>query len=298
MHLILGASGQLGSRVARRLLSEGEPVRAVSREPARLTDLVERGAEAVPGDLLESAWIPSSLAGVRTLLLASHGLVPPSRRNHPEAVDGAGTRRMVDAAVEAGVERVVFISSAGAEAPDGTFVRLKAETEAHLRRKSTENGLRHTIFRPTVFMENHALLLMGEPLRDTGTVSFFGRGETPLNWISTEDLADRVVEALRDPGAPDTVVEAGGPQVLTRRQALQILEEALGRKAKRRHLPLGVVRAVKGVAGPFHPGLRCLLELVVAEEAHPDRQPVAPERFHWIGSTPLQEVAERWARGG
>jgi uncharacterized protein YbjT (DUF2867 family) len=298
MHLILGASGQLGSRVARRLLSEGEPVRAVSREPARLTDLVERGAEAVQGDLLESAWIPPALAGVRTLLLASHGLVPPSRRNHPEAVDGVGTRRLVDAAVEAGVERVVFISSAGAEAPDSTFVRLKAATEAHLRGKATENGLRHTIFRPTVFMENHALLLMGEPLRDTGTVSFFGRGETPLNWISTEDLADPVVEALRDPAAPDTVVEAGGPQVLTRRQALEILEEALGRKAKRRHLPLGVVRAVKGVAGPFHPGLRCLLELVVAEEAHPERQLVAPERFHWIGSTPLREVAERWARDG
>ncbi len=298
MHLLLGASGQLGSRVAQRLLSEGEPVRAVSRDPTRLQELVDRGAEAVQGDLLESAWIPSALAGVRTLLLASHGLVPPSRRNHPRAVDGVGTRRLLDAAGEAGVERVVFISAAGAGSPDSTFVRLKAEAEAHLRGMGSERGLRHTIFRPTVFMENHALLLMGEPLRDTGTVSFFGRGETPLNWISAAELAGPVSQALMEPGAPDAVVEVGGPQVLTRREALEILEDVLGRKAKRRHLPLGVVRALKGLAGPFHPGLRCLLELVVAEEAHPERQPVAPERFDWIGATPLQEVAERWARGG
>ncbi len=58
MILIVGASGRLGGAVARRLLAEGQPVRAMSRAPAKLEDLQALGAEVVAGDLRD----PDSLA--------------------------------------------------------------------------------------------------------------------------------------------------------------------------------------------------------------------------------------------
>jgi len=293
MHLIVGASGQLGSRVAQRLLDAGEPVRAVTRHPQRLEALATRGAEVIQGDLLERDWMPAALNGARSVVLAAHGLVPPSRKNHPDAVDGTGTRHLLDQASRNGVERVVHVSVAGGKGPETSFMKVKRQTEGHLR----ASGLPHTILRPTVFMENHALVLMGEPLRDTGSVTLFGRGATPLNWISAGDVADRVVEALGDMDAPDATLEIGGPQVLSRLEVLAILEEALGRSAKRRHAPLTVVRILKGFVGPFHPGMRHLLELVLAEETRPDSVPVDPTRFQWIGPTRVAEVVERWVHG-
>ncbi len=292
MHLILGASGQLGSRVARRLLDAGEPVRAVSRDPQRLEALAARGAEVLQGDLLERDWMPAALNGVRSVVLAAHGLLPPSRKNHPAAVDGIGTRHLLDQAARSGVERVVHVSAAGGKGPNTSFMKVKRETEGHLR----ASGLPHTILRPTVFMENHALVLMGEPLRDTGTVTLFGRGATPVNWISAADVADRVVEALGDMDAPDATLEIGGPQVRSRLEVLAILEEALGRTAKRRHAPVAVVRILRGIVGPFHPGMRHLLELVLEEETRPESVPLDPARFQWIGPTRVEEVVERWVR--
>jgi uncharacterized protein YbjT (DUF2867 family) len=290
MHLIVGASGQLGRRVAGRLLESSEPVRMVSRSPDGLRDFSERGAEVVRGDLLEEAWIEGALAGVRSVVLAAHGLVPPSRRNHPAKVDRAGVGRLVHAAGQAGVEHIVYISAAGAGRAKAAFYAEKRAGEARVK----ASGAAWTILRPTVFMENHALLLLAEPLLRTGRVTLFGRGATPLNWISAEDLADEVVRALQEEGHRGTVREIGGPRVLSRIEALQIVESRLGRTAKRRHVPLLAVRLMKALMGPFHPGMRYLLELVVEEETRPEDIPTDPGRFHWTGSRTLEEVVDRW----
>ena len=60
MYLIVGATGRLGSLVARKLLADGQPLRAMSRTPAKADALKELGAEVVQGDLCE----PASLARV------------------------------------------------------------------------------------------------------------------------------------------------------------------------------------------------------------------------------------------
>lgn len=293
MHVVLGASGTLGRPVVRRLLAEREPVRAVSRNPARITDLVDAGAEAVVGDLLTAGWMPGALEGARSVTVAAHGLVPPDRRNHPEAVDGRGVRRLMDEAVRAGVEHVVYLSAAsGGEAT--RFVRIKRATEAHLR----ASGVGWTILRPTVFVENHALVLMGEPLRDTGRVTFFGRGRTPLNWISVEDVAGEVVRALGEPASRGAVRELGGPDVLSRLQVLEILERAIGKKARRRHVPLLAVRTMQALAGPWHPGLRVLLEMAAAEETGSGPVPTDPGHFDATGRVTVADVIEDWARSG
>jgi uncharacterized protein YbjT (DUF2867 family) len=331
MHLVVGASGQAGSAVVQRLLDRGEGVRAVSRDPQRLEAARSRGAETVRGDLLEERWMEAALDGVDVLVIASQGLYPPSRRNHPGRSDRLGIPRLLDAASKNGVKHAMFISADGAGPGASTlFMRLKYELEIRIR----DTGLPHTIVRPTVFMENHVLLLMGEPLRAGGKVQFFGKGTTPLNWISAGDVADYIVGAILETGPSNEAVRLEGPDTLTRLQVLEILERRLGVQATRSHVPVGMIRVMRAVMGPVHPGFRYLLDLTLAEAtaasagaasatgspalttspsssasvlsaapltdgSAPSSQRCAPHSTgpSWQGPTTVEEVVERWAGG-
>lgn len=290
MHLIIGASGSVGRRVARRLIDLGEPVRAVSRDISRLAELEQLGAEPIRGDLRSGEWIPAALKGVRSLVLASHGLVPPTRDNHPGLTDEIGNRRIIDAAN--GVDQIVFVSATvGANSPV-LFGQVKHRIEEHLR----TSGIAATIIRPTVFTETHALLLLGEPLRAKGSVQFFGPGTTPLNWISVEDVATFVVRALQEPSLRNRTATIGGADTLSRLEVLTIIEQAIGRTARRRHLPVGVMRVMRFLAGPVHPGMHYLLDMALAESTIPDQAGWAPQSLDWTGPTTLSQVVENWAQ--
>jgi uncharacterized protein YbjT (DUF2867 family) len=291
MYLVVGASGTVGRRVARRLLERGDPVRAVSRHPSRLTDLASLGAEAVPGDLRDGGWMDDALRGVRALVLSTHGLVPPSRDNHPGITDEAGNRRIIDAAKRAGVEHVVFVSATSGAGSPVLFGQVKYRVEEYLR----GSGLDYTILRPTVFGETHAVLLLAQPLRERGKVQIFGPGTTRVNWISADDVADYVVRALDDPSLRNAVRVIGGPDRMSRLEALALVERIVGRPAKRAHVPLPAMRLVRGLVGPFHPGMRFLLDMAIAETDAPEDACWAPSELDWTGPTPLEEVVRRWA---
>lgn len=292
MNLVVGASGTAGSRVVRRLLERGARVRAVSRDPARLAPLERAGSEVVRGDLLDDHWMDDALVGVRRVVLAAQGVVPPSRRNNPERCDEAGTRRMIDAAKRAGVERVVYVSAALAgPASPVLFGRLKHRVEQQL----AGSGLSHAIVRPTTFIETHALRLMGEPLRDQGRAIFLGDGTGRTNWVSAEDVADFVVGALLEPASPADFAVIGGPDTLSRLEVLAILEDAMGRRAKRIHVPLAVLRVARAVLAPLHPGARYLLDFVVADAAGRVPPELSAPPLDWTGPTTLESIVRRWA---
>lgn len=294
MVLIVGASGALGSRVTRRALETGLRVRAVSRDPERLRAAAERGAEIVRGDLLETDWFDAALDGVEHVIIASHGLVPPSRRNTPEAVDGVGARRLIDAAGRAGVRHLVYVSAAGAASEATAFGRVKRATERHLE----ASGVPWTVLRPSVFPENHALVLMGDALRAGKPVPFFGSGEERFNWVSADDVAVDALRCLEDPTTVGTVRELRGPDHMSRREALAIVEDALGVRAKRQHLPVGVVRVLRAVTRSLHPGLHALMDMALNEIDRGGDPPDEAQRATWVGPTRVQEVVRAWAREG
>ena len=294
MHLIVGASGVLGSRLAGRLLEAGERVRAVSRAPERLSGLASRGAEAVRGDLLDQDWFAAGLRDVERVVIASHGLVPPSRRNTPAAVDGEGARRLIDAAAATGVKQVVYVSVAGAAQERTDFGRVKRGTERHL----AVSGVPWTVVRPSVFPENHALMLMGEPLRAGKAVPFFGRGTAKLNWISAGDVADDIVRALQDATTLGTVRELRGVDHRSRSEVLGILERELGVRARRHHLPLPVVKVARSVTRLVHPGVAVLLDMAIEEIERGGDPSDEPGRATWVGQTTVEDVVRAWVAQG
>ena len=288
MHLIVGASGTVGTRVARRLLERGDAVRAVSRDIRRLEGLRRLGAVPIAGDLRSAAWMPGALEGVHGLILASHGLAPPSRDNHPGLIDDEGNRRIIDAARQAGVQRVVLLSVARIAGRPTLFEAVKRRAEEHLK----GSGLPYAIVRPTVFIETHALLLLGEPLVAKGAVQFFGPGTATLNWISADDVADHVVRML-DVEPCERIDVIGGKDNLSRCEVLATIERVLGKRARRTHVPLPVLRVMRATVGPLHPGMRFLLDMALAEAAANGTTSPAP--LDWTGPASVEDVIRRWA---
>jgi uncharacterized protein YbjT (DUF2867 family) len=131
--LVTGATGTVGSLVVRDLLARGVAVRAFARDP----DVP--GAERAPGDFERPETLRSALAGIEDVFLATP--------NHPLQAEHEAS--VIDAAVAAGVRRVVKLSASGAQTGSPVaFWDAHGRSEAHLR----ASGIEAAILRPTCFM--------------------------------------------------------------------------------------------------------------------------------------------------
>jgi uncharacterized protein YbjT (DUF2867 family) len=294
MILIIGASGSLGSRIATRLLEKGEPVRLVTRNPAKLDSFRVQGADIVHGDLRDPSWMPSALAGTEKIVLAAHGLVPPTRSNTPAMVDGEGNRRIIDAAKQAGVKHIIFISVQFASADTPVeFGRIKYMTELYLQ----NSGIAYTIIRPAAFIETHALMRLGEPLRSTGKVKLFGSGQTPIDWISVDDVAEFAVRCTGEDQKMNTVHTISGADTFTTLQVIGIIEKSLGIKAKMQRIPIGLVKILRITLSPFNPGLKYIFDVVIAEDEAGSRMEKSLGQPDWRAPTTVEQVIKYWKNG-
>ena len=110
--LVTGVSGFVGSAVARALIAAGHPVRALVRPTSPRGNLEGLDIEVVEGDLRDAASMARALSGTRTLfhVAADYRLWAPDPDDIVRAnVDG--TRVVMEAALQAGLERVVYTSS-------------------------------------------------------------------------------------------------------------------------------------------------------------------------------------------
>ncbi len=110
--LVTGATGFVGSHVARQLLSSGDDVRVLVRPTSNLKLLEDLRVERIEGDLRDSASIERAMQGVRRVfhVAADYRLWTA----HPEELyesNVTGTRRLIEAAQRAGVERVIYTST-------------------------------------------------------------------------------------------------------------------------------------------------------------------------------------------
>ena len=109
MILIVTGNSNLGSAVARRLLAEGHPVRALVRSPEKGAALRRLGAEIVVGDLREPASLSRACQGAEQVVAAAHSMLGRGP-DAAEFVDLQGHKDLIDEARGAGVEHFVYTS--------------------------------------------------------------------------------------------------------------------------------------------------------------------------------------------
>jgi uncharacterized protein YbjT (DUF2867 family) len=243
MILVVGGTGQLGGRVVRDLREQGQQVRCLVRAGSDDAKLREQGVELATGDLVDTESLRAACSGVQTVVATASAIgsrLAGARHPSIREADEVGMSALVSAAEDAGVERFVYVSYAGADVVGGsTLERAKAtplsRAKLAVERRLAASSMRSVIARPDAFQEIH-LGPMGRFFLDRGTVAVFGKGDTKRRWVSTDDVAALLAAVAVEPDPP-AVVEFGGPEALSRNETAAIAEEATGHPMKRQHLP-------------------------------------------------------------
>ncbi len=207
---VTGATGRLGGRVARRLAEAGVAQRLVVRDPARAPRLP--GADVATASFADPAAARRALTGVRTVLMVSASEVPDRVAQH---------NSFTDAAVQAGVEHLVYVSFCNATA-DATFTLARDHwaTEEHIR----ASGIAFTFLRDSIYADFFPAMIGADgALRGPA-----GRGRVAA--VAQDDIAEAAAAVLQNPDAhADAVHTLTGPQALALDQVAAALSVSSGR---------------------------------------------------------------------
>jgi uncharacterized protein YbjT (DUF2867 family) len=272
MRLVAGATGYVGGALARRLIADGVPVRALARSRARAVPLAEMGAEVTEGDVLELESLRRGLEGIEVAYYLVHSMGRGGDRGFAER-DRLAAGNFGRAAAEAGVRQIVYLgglAEAGSE-----HLRSRHESAEHL----AEAGVPVTYFQ--------AAAVIGSGSESFRTVYYLVRRlpvmVTP-RWTATRTqpiaIGDVISYLAAAPGIPEATgrtIEIGGPEVTTYGGMMEAMAEAMDRRAplqipvpfltpKLSSLWIGLVTPVDaGVARPLVEGLS--VETVVGDES-------------------------------
>jgi dihydroflavonol-4-reductase len=263
--LVTGATGFVGSHVARQLVAFGRPVRILVRRTSRLDFLDGLEVERVEGDLRDAASVARAMKGVREVYHVAADYRLWAR--HPDEIydsNVGGTRRLLEAAAREGVSRVVYTSTvatiavsqprvAGAALPDesahaaldqmiGHYKRSKFLAEAEAL-KAAADGLPVVIVNPTtpVGPGDWKPTPTGRIIVDFLNGKMPAYVDTGLNLVAVEDVAAGHLLAAEHGRVGERYLL--GARNMTLKQILDALAAITGRSAPRVRLPHAVALA-------------------------------------------------------
>jgi nucleoside-diphosphate-sugar epimerase len=261
---VTGGTGFIGGHVVRRLRERGDEVRALIRNPDKGGLLTELGCELVPGTLADKAAIRAGMEGCDA---AIHGAamyevgIPKSEHQAMYEANVIGTENVLRSALEAKLPKIVYISTVGAfgntkgrvvdetyEHPGTGFTSYYEETkvEAHrlAKRLVEHEGLPCVIVQPGGVYGPGDSSALGRQMNQflAGKMPMLAFPELGFNLVHVDDVATGVLLAL-DKGEAGQAYVLGG-QIATMRELIQTLADVSGRKAPKRTLPTGLMKAM------------------------------------------------------
>lgn len=261
--LVLGGGGFIGSHVVDRLLDAGHDVRIFERPRVpRYRDFPADRVEWVEGDFQNAAVVRPTLEGIDTVVHLISTTLPKTSNDDPVfdvQSNVVSTLRLCDFAVEAGVRRVVFISSGGTvygvprtlpipedhpTDPRVSYGIVKLAIEKYLALYHAQRGLGYIVLRvANPFGERQRVdvaqgavaVFLDRALRRV-PIEIWGDGSVVRDYIHVEDVARAFVRAVEHEGPP-CVLNVGSGQGHSLNDLLDRLESLLGRAIERHYLP-------------------------------------------------------------
>jgi nucleoside-diphosphate-sugar epimerase len=260
---VTGGTGFIGGHVVRQLLERGDDVVAWVRNPAKGEALTARGAELREGDLSDRAAIAAAMEGCDAVI---HGAavyeVGIPKSEHPAMYNAnvVGTENVLGAALDAGIPRVVYISTIGAfgnthgqvvdetyEHPGKSFTSYYEETkyEAHqIAKRLIAEGLPCVIVQPggVYGPDDHSAL--GKQMLDflSGRMPLVPFADLGMNMVHVEDVAAGVLLALDKGRVGEAYVL--GDQITTMRDLMDATAKVAGKRPPRGNLPTGLMKVI------------------------------------------------------
>lgn len=269
--LITGGSGYFGSLLRDRLVA--------ARQPVRIFDLVDAddrtaGVEFVRGDICDPSAVEQACRGVDTIYHCVAQVPLAKNRRLFRAVNEGGTEIMLRAARNAGVRKVIYVSSSAVfgvpksnpvteettPSPGEAYGRAKLAGET-LCHRAVQEGIDVSIVRPRTIM-GHGRLgifhILFDWIHDGYNVPVLGGGGNVYQFVHADDLAQACILAATRPGA--SIYNCGAERFGTMREVLEALCRNAATGSRVRSVPmapavLGMkITSAIGLSplGPYH----------------------------------------------
>ena len=228
---VTGAFGYIGRYIATELLARGRAVQTFTRRSGEGTSLADQ-VIVVPQDFDDRAYLVEHLRGCEVLYNTYWVRFDHGRTTFEGAIERS--RRLFDAAREAGVRRIVHVSVTNCRLDDGLpYYAGKARVEDALK----QCGVSYAIVRPTLVFGVEDILINNITwmLRNLPLFVIPGRGRYRVQPIGVSDLARLCADAGE--GERNETFDAAGPDTMTYTEMVHLLRDAVGKRRRVIHLP-------------------------------------------------------------
>jgi len=243
--VVTGAFSYTGKYAARLLLSRGYTVRTLTFHPMRENEFGPQ-VKVFPYNFARPEELVQSLRGASTLI--NTYWVRFSRGN--TTFEGAvrNTKVLIDAAVRAGVRRIVHVSIANPSLESPLpYYRGKAQLEQAV----AGSGLLYTILRPTVIFGLEDILINNIAwfVRNFPVLAIPGSGRYRIRPIYVEDMARLLADSVER--RSNSVINAAGPETFSFEELIKVVSRHLAKNPRLLHLPMPLAYASTRVIGWF-----------------------------------------------
>ena len=239
--LVVGSTGMLGTKIISALLDKKTTnVKAMVRPNSdsdtenreKIEQMKAKGATIVEGDLMKPETLLQVCEGVDVVVSAvgNNQVTVPGQKNLIDAAKQQNVKRFIPSDYSVDYRKLDY--------GDNDNLDMRKQVFEYLQ----QSGLEYTLILNGAFMDNVGTPYMPQFDFDHNTFQYWGDGETPLDFTTTDDTAKYVAEAVSDPDLANTALEVAG-DVLTAKQLKAAYEEATGNKLKEK--PLGSVEELK-----------------------------------------------------
>lgn len=234
--VVTGATGPLGRHIVLSLIARGvsaADIVAVGRSSEKLASLAEAGVRTAVADYSDRASLDAAFAGAGTLVLVSGSEVGQRIQQHTNAID---------AAVAAGVSRIVYTSAPAATTSALVLAPEHKATEEHL----AQSGVATTILRNSWYTENYAADVARSA--ESG-VLLSSTGDGRVASASRADYADAVAAVLTSDGHENAVYELSGDVAWAYSDLAAAISEITGKPVEWKNVSPEEHAAILGGAG-------------------------------------------------
>lgn len=247
LHIVTGAFGYSGKYIARRLIAEDKFVRTLTSQKSPPPDcgITNEQIEIVPFRYDSQTELIDSLRGASVLyntywVRFSHG-----KATFNLAIEN--TKKLISAAVHAGVKRMVHVSISNPSI-DSPFPYFSGKAE--LEKVLVDSGMSHAIIRPTVIFGDEDILInnIAWLIRRFPFFAIPGDGNYKIQPVFVDNVAEIAIAAGKQKNE-NLIIDAVGPETFTFNEMINLINEVTGSNTWITHAPAGLALLVSKIIG-------------------------------------------------